>query len=783
MLNDVRYAVRLLRRSPGFACAAILTLALGIGVNTAIYSVLQAVWIDAVPFADPSRLVSIASAGEFSRNMSVSDEDFADWRRESRTVASLGAVESGGTLRVNGQALSTAWASPDLFDTLRARMHLGRPLQAADGTGDAPIVAVLSHRTWQETFGGDPAVVGRILPGQAGPVEIVGVAPPGFQVSAFIPGAWVSRKVVPPEPGRRGGRSLQVFARLRDGVSVDEVRTEMNLVAARLAAARPSSNGRWPQVTVTPIRDRIAGPGVGSSLWLLLGATIVVLMIACANIANLFLARAAHRRREMAVRSALGARPSRIVRQMFCESAVVAAAATGAALLLTMWARDGIVAALPPDLHRGSEIGFDARVLIFTVSAGILAAMLTGMMPALRGSILRPLDLIAGSASRSGLTPAQQRFSKGLIAAEVALAVVVMSLAGLLMGSYLKLRRVAPGFDPRGVLTFNVGARAAALDDETRRGLHERIATALTTMPQVRAVGAAEMLPLSGNRSSYPHRTAEDGRTVDLDQRMVAPGYFEAMSIPIRAGRSFSSADTTREIVVNERAAAQLWPGRSALGQVVLSGTQRSTVIGVAGDVKHVGLDGESVAEVYRPSRSALELTYVVRTNGDLASIARQVEDAVEQAAPVTVSGISTLDDLVNRSIRIPQFRARLFGLMGLLVCVLAVVGVSSVTACGVAERRREIGIRMALGASTRQTVRLLLWQATLPALAGIVLGLTVAFNTNRLVAHFLFATSATDPVTVVGVVAGLLATVIAAAYIPARRAQRVDPTIALRSE
>ena len=782
MTTDLRYALRLLRRSPGFTLAAVVTLALGIGANTAIYSVLQAVWIDAVPFADPGRLVSITSAGAFSRNMSISEQDFADWRRDARTLASLGAVDNGGPLRVDGRALATSWASPDLFDTLGARMHLGRPLQATDGAGDAPIVAVLSHRAWQQTFGGDPGIVGRTLPSQAGPVEIVGVSPPGFQVSAFIPAAWVSRKLVPPEPGRTGGRSLQVFARLRKGVSVDDARTEMNLIAGRLAAERPHSNGRWPEATVTPIRDRIAGPGVGSSLWLLLGATFVVLMIACANIANLFLARAAHRRREMAVRAALGARTSRIVRQMFCESAVVAAAASAAGLLLTMWARDGIVAALPPDLHRGGEIGFDLRVLLFTVAAGSLSAVLTGTMPAIRGSVMRPFDLLAGSSLKSGLTPGQQRFSRGLIVAEVALAVVVMSLAGLLMGSYLRLRQVDPGFDARSVLTFTVDA-AGALDAESRRGLHQRVAAALVPLPQVRAAGAAEMLPLSGNRSSYPHRAADDGKTVDLDQRMVSPGYFEAMSIPIREGRPFSPSDTASEVLVNERAAAQLWPGRSAIGRTILNGTQRATVIGVAADVKHVGLDGEPVAEIYRTSRNALGMTYVVRIDGDLAAIARQVAAAVERAAPVRVSGISTLDDLVSRSVRIPQFRARLFGLMGLLVGLLAVIGVSSVTAYAVAERRREIGIRMALGATSGRTVRLLLWQATLPALAGIVLGLTVAFNTNRLVARFLFATSTTDPVTVLAVVGCLLATVVIAAYIPARRAQRVDPTIALRSE
>jgi putative ABC transport system permease protein len=789
MLTDLRYALRLLRRSPAFTLAAVLTLALGIGANTAIYSVLQAVWIDAVPFDDPGRLMVVSSAGAFSKTMAVSEEDFRDWRADNRAFASLAATEPGGTVRVNDRPLATMRASAELFATLGARMHLGRPLLASDYEAAAPIVAVIGYRTWQQVFGGDRGVIGRTFESQSGPVEIVGIAPPDFKVSAFDPAAWVSRKLVPTPPGQRGGRSLQVIGRLRTEVSIDEARIEMNGLAARLAAARPDSNAQWAAATVTPIRERLAGAGVGHSLWMLLGATGIVLLIACANVANLFLARGASRRRELAVRAAVGARPAHIVRQLLCESALIALGGTAAGLLLTLWARDAIVAALPPNLHRGGEVGIDQRVFLFTLAVGVFTALLTGLMPAWRGSLARPFDLLTAAATQHGSTHVRRRLTAGLVAAEVALAVVVLSVAGLLVGSFVKLRAVDPGFMAQGILTFTVArdpGRTATT--HTDQALHEQILNALSTVAEVQGASAGEMLPLSGNRSRYGYELADDpgaaSRRVHLDQRSVAPGYFEIMGIAVTQGRSFAaSGDMGGAVMINERAARELWPGLSAVGRQLVNGASRSTVIGVVADVRHVALDADAVPEIYHPSRSSSRMTYVVRTAGEPRAHARAILSAVEAAVPVRLADVGTLDQLVDASVRVPAFRARLFGLMGLLVALLAVIGVVSVTAYAVADRRREIGIRIALGARPSRTLRLMMRQALVPVSVGVLAGLTVAFNTNRLVAHFLYATSPADPITMAAVVAAVCAASCAAAYFPARRALSIDPTLALRAD
>jgi predicted permease len=485
----------------------------------------------------------------------------------------------------------------------------------------------------------------------------------------------------------------------------------------------------------------------------------------------------------------LGARAGDLVRQVFTESALVALAGTCAGVLLTLWVRDALIAAMPDGLHRSSQIGIDARVLGFTVGAGAISALLTGLLPALRGSLLRPADLLQGAGSH-GATRTRRRLSASLVGAEVALAVVVLSVAGLLVNSFLKLRAVDPGFVAEGLLTFTITPAANRPDDEASRALHRQVLAALATIPQLQQASAGEMLPLSGNRSRYGFRVVDgpragDGRIVDLDLRWVDPHYFDVMGIPVKAGRGFTAAGSPRDgVLINERAARDLWPGAdSVVGRQFFHGNSRATVIGVVGDVRHIALDAEPVSEIYYRSGGSAQMTYVARTSGSPAALERTITETVEAAAPVKVADFTTFDEIVTHSVRVPQFRARLFSLMGLLVAVLAMVGVFSVTAYAVAERQREIGIRMALGARPGRTVRFMMAQASVPVAVGLVGGLTVAFNTNHLVSRFLFATTPRDPLTVSAVIVGVFVTAMLAAYIPARRVLRVDPTTALRAE
>jgi predicted permease len=788
MGDDLRYALRLLRRSPGFAVTAVFTLALGIGANTAIYSVLQAVWLDAVPFRDPGRLVVISSLSDRGPRP-VSEDDYADWRRENGVFEEMGALGGRAALLQLPGAPNTLYAphvSASLFGVLGARMTLGRSLLEQDERADAPMVVIISHGFWQRQFGADPNVLGRTLPFTPAPATIVGVAAPDFRLTRGEPIGWVPWR--PSETRRsRGSRDLVVVARLKPGVSMQQAQQAMNVISGRLAVAYPDTNRRFPNTQIESLRDRLIGSGVSESLFLLFAATAIVLLIACANAANLFLARATDRRRELAVRVALGASRARIARQILVEAAIVAVAGAVVGVGAMYAARDVLVASMPYSVPRTGAIGVDARVLVFTLAAATVSTILAGLLPAMRAAGTEPSSVLADTTMTStGGT--RRRIAQGLIVAEVALSFVVLAVAALLVGSFVRLVRTDPGFDPRGVLVIQANA-----PENSGQAIFEQVVAQLAATPGVRSVGGIETFPLSGGRVSYsvsfPGRPAtRDSPQIDI--RRVIPGYFQAMGIPMTAGRDFAADDRKAAplvAIVNETAARTFWPGERAVGQRVRS-TQRepAEVIAVIGDVHHQGLDSAAVPEIYVSiyQEGIASPAYVVRTDDDPRASAAVLQAVVERVPGVRVAAPpTTMDEHIVRSVHVPRFRAMLFGLLGVLVVVLTAVGVFSVTAHSVVQRRREMGIRIAFGARPEHVLLLVVRQALAPVLVGAVIGVAGALNTTGLIAHFLFQTTARDAVTLAGVVVLVFAAAVFGAYLPAHRAMRVDPIVALKAE
>jgi putative ABC transport system permease protein len=792
MLTDIRYALRLLRRSPGFTAAAVFTLALGIGANTAIYSVLQAVWIDAVPFRDPGRLVVVSSASDEWQNMAVSEGDFNDWRARSQSLVDLTAVGGRGlSARIPEvpRNLIAAHTSPSLFSLLEAQPAAGRLLTSQDEQPDAPAVAVLSYESWQRDLGGDPAALGRPVTltraGGTYTATIVGIAPPNFRILNFAPAVWVPREAVFAQD--RGSRGATIVARLRDGASLGQARDEMNRIAADLAREHPASNASFPRANVVSIRERVAGQGVGESLFLLLAATGIILIMACANVANLLLARGRRRQDEMAIRAALGAARGRLVRQVLVESAVVAFAGCALGLLATLWARDILVGVMPRSLPRTDAIAIDARVLFFAGGLASVAAFAAGLLPAFRTSLATPGSR---ALARMNTEAGGRRLSAALVAGQVSLAVTVLAAAGLLVGSLIRLAGTDPGFNPQHVLVFDIRAIGSSGDQRSGDERRQAVMDVLRQIPQVEHAGFTEGLPLGGSRATYSLRLP-DGPATDLPQidvRTASPEYFAAMGIPRLSGRDFADGDRQGApgvAIVNDLAARRVWGQRSPLGQRLSIGGHDLEVVGVVGSVRHEGLDALPVPELYRPAAQGGGggVTYVARTSVAPASVMRTIQSAIETGAGVEVRDLRTLDEHVLHSIHVPRFRAFLFGVMGLLVVVLTTVGVFSVTAHGVVQRHRELGIRLALGASGRQLVSLVTTQAAWPVLVGLAIGLVAAYNTNHLVAHFLYGTTPTDPVMMAAVSVGVLGLALLAAYIPARRTLGIDPVEVLRSE
>jgi putative ABC transport system permease protein len=809
--QDFHFALRLLARRPWATLVAVLALALGIGANAALFSAVDAVLLRPFPFTDQDRLVVVweKDLGRGMERVEVSYPNFADWRREATSFEQLAAMPNA----VSEEFLLTGPAEPvsfhgssvsaNFFDLLGARPARGRSFRPEEDHPGAPRVVVISHGVSERQLGGDAAAVGRTVTLNGTPFTIVGVMPAGFD---YPRGAELWTPIVPSHPELVNDRNtgwLQVVGRLRPGVRSREALTEMDGLVRRLAEAyEKTAEGRG--AVVTPIVEEVLGK-TRPALLILMAAVAVVLLIACANVASLLLAQAAARRRETAIRLALGASRGRILGQRLVETLILAALGAVAGLVCAAWGLGALLALAPAEIPRLDGVAIDRRVLIFTFGLSLLAALTAGLVPALHAA-RRPV----GEALRDGARGAMgglfnRRWRNTLVAAEAGLALVVLVGAGLLVRSFARLQDVPLGFDPRGTLTFGVSLpewKYPALPD--RRRFFTTLLERMRALPGVEAAGAVLLRPLELGPIGINAWVLREGQATKeretnpaVNYQVVTPGYFRAMGIPLRAGREFDERDTDGAppvVVVAEATARRLWPGEDAVGKrIATHGTPQekdgswrwATVVGLVPDARYRGL-ADVRLDLYVPfEQSPFPVQYVViRTASDpapLAAAIRQVVRGLDKDLPVT--GVASLGAIVDGALGGPRFRAVLIAAFAFLALLLAAVGIWGVVAWSVAQRAQEIGLRMALGARAPEVVRHVVAQGLAPALAGVAVGLAVAWTSSRALSTLLFGIPPDDPSTFAAVAALLLGVATGASLLPAWRAARLDPVAALREE
>jgi putative ABC transport system permease protein len=806
LLQDLRLALRRLRRSPTFTVVAVATLALGIGANVAIFSVVHAVLLRPLPMRDDARLVRLYTVGKQGPGP-TSPLDLRDVREQARAFEGVVGVASAAvTLGADGpesspEKIQTGLVSAEFFQVLGAGVQLGRGLQAGDDAPGAPQVAVLSHGLWQRRFGGSPSVLGRSLDlGGPQPWTVVGVAAPGFDFPArselWTPLMWDASMV---KPEARGAHWLEVYGRLAPGVSLEEARTEVSGIARRLAEQYPKTNADTG-ASVELLRDVLLG-NVRPSLLLLLGAVGLVLLIACANLTHLLLARATSREGELSVRLALGASRGRLARELLLESALLSLLGGGAGLLAAMWALDALALFGPRDIPRIDEVALNRTVLAFTAGLAVLTTFLFGLVPALhaaRADLGRSLRAVSGGG---GTSAHRHRTRSALIIGETALAVLLLVSAGLLLRSFAHLRGAEPGFQPEGVLTVKMELPPLhyRFGSAAPEAFYDSLLERVRALPGVTVAGAVSLLPMDGGiKWTVPLKDAQ--RPVapgdapwETRVRIITPGALEALRAKVLRGRGLTAEDRGgRVVLVSAEAARRFWPGEDPIGHTVSTemdwgnGAFGGRVVGVVEDQALDGLGAPAVPELFVPYEQArgTGMTLLVRTDGEPLALASAVRAELRALdAGLAVSSVRTLASVVDGTVAPLRFYLLLVGLFAGVALVLAAVGLYGVVAYAVLQRTRELGIRMALGARERQVTGLVLGRYLGLTAAGLVVGLGLAAGASRALTHLLSGVRPVDPMTYAGVVLVLGAVAFLAALLPARRAARVPPAIALRGD
>jgi predicted permease len=805
--QDLRYGLRTLARAPGFTVAAVLALALGIGATTAIFSVVDAVLLRPLPYEHPDRLAVVLTRGTGP----VAPGNFLDWRRDASSFERMGAAESWGTnLGGDGRPehVDGVRVTSDIFPLLGVRPQLGRTFAADEDQPGRAKVVVLGHRLWQRRFGADAAVVGRSITLDGVPHVVVGVMPRGFEFPPFwATGAelWAPLSLAE-RADNRNGQSLRTFARLAPGASLDQARAEMATLTGRMEKEYPGTNRN---VVVRTLDDVVVGD-VRSALLVLLGAVAFVLLIACANVAHMLLARASARHKQVALRAALGASRARVIRQLLTESIVLATIGGVAGVALAAAALRALIAISPGNLPRLETAALDGRVLAVTLLVSLVTGIAFGLVPAVQAS---RFDLTGslregerGSTSGAG----RHALRRLLMASELALALVLLVGAGLMIRTFVALRRFDPGFDPRHVVSAVVSLTGSRAEEPARRlGFYREVLDRVRALPGVASASAINHLPLAGDVWGFPFHI--EGRPADAPGespsaafRVVLPGYFQTMGLPLTRGRDFTEDDrlgAPGAIIVNEWLAERFWPGVDPIGKrLTLDDTDKNpewlTVVGVAHNAARGKWAAAPDEEMYLPllqSRLYLErqggpfsfLTLVVRTTtDDPGALAPSLRTAVwDVDGNVAVSEVQTMTAVVAHATASPRFYLMLLGSFAAAALALAAVGIYGVMSYSVARRRSEIGIRMALGARPADVLRLVMREAIGVVAIGGGIGLAVAWLMTRLMGGLLYGVAATDPLTFALVGALLTLVALLATYVPARRAVRIDPLSALRAE
>ena len=819
LLQDLRFAGRTLLKRPALTIIAVLTLALGIGANTAIFSVVDSVLLAPLPFRDPERLTMIwASNPELARQVGLPDKlpvspaTFYDWKT-AKSFAKM-AIVSADRLSLTGdgdpEQIAAVKVSGELFQALGTPALLGRTLQPEDDDKGKRTTILLSHDFWQRRFGGDRNVIGRVLHIDGAPLAVVGVMPAGFAFPrggemphgfgfAAQPDVWVPLAFSPERRQNRGNRGYLAIGLLKPGVGIPQAQAEMTEISRRVEKAHPDSDAGWHN-RVAPLRRELVGD-IRPALLILLAAVGVVLLIACVNVASLLLAQAAARQKEIAVRTALGAGRGRMVRQLLTESALLASTGGAAGLLLAFWGLRAFTLWIPDDVPVSRHLTLDSRVLLFTLGVTLLTGLLAGLAPAFQ--MTRP-DLAESlrDGTRAGSGTSRGNRTRGvLVIVETALAVVLVVCAGLLIRSFARVAHIDPGFRPEGVLTLQVPLSPVKYPDNAKRwALLNEVLGRLRALPGVTVAGIVSNLPLSGEEEidgviieGMPRPKPTE--TPLADMRQASPGYFEAMGIRLLRGRTFTGADRAGApgvAVVSEALARAYWPGADPLGKRFRFGDFDAkkpvwiTVVGVVDDVRHSSLEGAPRPQAYLSAAQLAFSTqyFVLRTKGDpknLIAAARSAVWSIDRDQPV--AEVRTMSKVVSQSVAGRRFNMVLLGVFAGLALVLAAVGIYGVTAYSVAQRTREMGLRMALGAERWTVLALVLREAGSLALAGLAAGLALAFAATRVMASLLFGVGTTDPLTFASVAAALALVSLFAAWVPGRRATQVDPMVALRTD
>ncbi len=802
--QDVRYALRTFRKNPAFTAVALVLVVLGIGATTAIFSVVDAVLLKSLPYEEPDRLVRVSHAHQeagLNDGGGFSPQDFEDLAVGSDGFAQLASYlfvpgQSSMSLVHTGapQSLEVAVVSGNFFDTLGRRALRGRTLLGEDAVAGKDDVIVLSHSLWQRRFAGEVSIVGRTVTLEGDPLVVVGVMPASFRYPSSLAEAWVpiSRITEDMIPSRRDVRWRQVFGRLAPDATLQAAATETRTILGRLAADHPDSNEGWTGAVLTPLRESMVGD-VAPALLVLFGATAMVLLVACANLANLLLARATGRRREMAIRASLGAGRWRLVRQLLTESVLLASAGGALGLALAIWGVDVLVAMSAGTLPLTDEIGPDPRLVGFALLASLVTGVAFGLAPALTAAKWQPALVLReeGSASPGGRRQALRNL---MVVAETALAVLLVIGSGLMLKSFWKLVQVDPGFDTEQVLTASLKIPADQFDvdaegwTESLLAYQNDVLTAVRDIPGVVAVGASKTAPLSDGGEPVT-LTIQDPSGRDIEVRpdsglqIVTPGYFEALGITVLKGRVMGEHDSPMAMVVNRSLAERFWPGRDPVGERLGPGE----VIGVVADVHHQGVAKAASSAIYVGPRAAprVSMNLFVRTAAEglgasgLADVVRQAIWSVNPGQPI--SDVVYLEQAVADDVAQPRFFATLLAAFAALALVLAALGIYGVVSYSVGQRTHELGVRMALGARGQDVLRLVVYQSMAVCGTGLVLGLVGAVGLSRILSGLLYGVEPRDPSTFATVAVLLFVVSFVASFIPALATTRLDPVTALR--
>jgi putative ABC transport system permease protein len=813
--QDVRYAVRLLARTPGFTTIAVLILALGIGANTSIFSVVSAVLLKPLPFAESDRLVflwEVSTAGSFSGHSTTTPANYVDWKARSRSFDDMALYNGLQEYNLTGDGdpehIGAIVATGNLFSVLRLTPILGRTFTSDDEGASATPVVVLSRTIWVRRFGADPNIIGRDIALDGVKHTVIGVVPPAFNYPSKKAEVYVPANFTPEQLAQRDNHSLWVVARLKPGVAIAEAQAEMSAISKSLEKDYPQSNTNLG-VAVVPLREDLASGSsllgesdVRDTLIVLLAAVAAVLLITCANIANLLLARGAARRKELAVRQALGANQARVLRQLLTESIVLAGLGLVVGIAFSSASLGYLARLIPGTLPSGTAPALDARVLAFTCCVTFLTALLFGVGPALAAARVDFANAVTRGVGRAS-GPRGSLARNALVTGEIALTVMLLAAAGLLLRSYARLLDVDPGFRPDHVLVAETNwAPSKYSDAASRKAFYAAVLERTRALPGVTSAGFVTNPPLTfvGGRmfivpDGQPLPPPGDIARNIASVRGVSAGYLETLGVPLIRGRGFDSrdaADAAPAVVINEALARMRWPGEDAVGRRFrfgFPGAAWMTVVGVVGDMKQMGLDTAPFPELYTPVEQTPVESFlwprylVVRTKDDPLSLATAVREAVRSVDPDQPVGVRAMSDVFDAAVGNRTTQLALVGGFAVLGLLLASIGLFGVLSYTVARRTSEIGLRMALGAQRANVVGSVVRSALLTAVVGLAIGLVGALALSRLLASSLFGVQPTDPATLGAVSAVVLAVALLASYVPARRAADVDPVSALRTE